>query len=100
MLQINHNAKVCTCRACSVCIDFDVPEHLVDAAAEGRLVIFAGAGISTENHYLFPLSFFAEVVQELGDRMNVSSFPAAMTKFCERADGRSQLLLKVRRRIE
>jgi hypothetical protein len=39
----------CACAICCNEKDFDFPEHLLDKIASGDVVIFAGAGISTEN---------------------------------------------------
>ncbi|WP_271623767.1 hypothetical protein [Bradyrhizobium sp. CCBAU 11430] len=39
----------CVCATCASEKDFDFPEHLLDKITSGDVVVFAGAGISTEN---------------------------------------------------
>lgn len=90
-------------RGCVLCqgrIPFEVPQHLIDALEGGRLALFVGAGISTENSVVFPYTLYQDVSRELGNKDNGLSFPELMSRFCERPDGRSQLLLKIRDRIK
>jgi hypothetical protein len=84
---------------CRYDLPFELPEHLVEAAERCRLVIFAGAGVSTEKKALFGGSFLQDVKDELKPKAPNLSFPDAMSMFCERPDGRSDLLLKIRGRI-
>jgi NAD-dependent SIR2 family protein deacetylase len=76
-----------------------MPDHLINAAQRQRLVIFAGAGISTEKRTVFPSSFLAEIRHEAGAPANLS-FPETMALFCQQPDGRSRLLLKIRHRLD
>ena len=88
-------------RSCLLCRDdlpFDVPQHLLEALQCKRLVVFAGAGVSTEREGLLPHTFYEDVKSEVDDDTGFS-FPQLMSRFCDRPDGRSQLLLKVRERI-
>lgn len=69
---------------CSLCgrdFPFTMPDSLVDAAVHGRLVIFAGAGVSTEADYVFPESFYNEVRAELSSPPEDESFPGVMSAF-------------------
>lgn len=45
------------CAACEHGLAFELPVPLLDAACNGSLVLFAGAGISTENRLAYPVSF-------------------------------------------
>jgi hypothetical protein len=56
----------CKCIICKDFNEFEIPKHLMDEIMEGKCVIFAGAGISTEKQALLPYTFFEEICQELG----------------------------------
>jgi SIR2-like protein len=88
------------CAFCRYNLPFDLPQHIVDAAEEGRLVIFAGAGISTENRLVFPDLFVETVASELPKPRVNMSFAATMSAFTEQPDGKSLLLLKIRDRLD
>ena len=54
---------------CAICKNhhpFDIPTELMEALREKRLVIFAGAGISTEGKLVFPFTLYDDVRGELG----------------------------------
>jgi NAD-dependent SIR2 family protein deacetylase len=87
------------CARCKDNLPFEMPKHLVTAVEQQRLVIFAGAGISTEKKTVFPSSFLSEIRHELRAPENLS-FPEAMSLFCEQPDGRAKLLLRIRHRLE
>ena len=79
-------------------LPFDIPQHLLKALQDERLVVFAGAGVSTERESLLPDTFYDDVKSEVDDEAGLS-FGELMSRFCDRPDGRSQLLLKARNRI-
>lgn len=45
------------CAICSQNKPFDIPEEIVDAAIKGDLVVFCGAGISTEGKMFYHTHF-------------------------------------------
>src|SRR5215510_5962401 len=103
MPKSKHDGKICVEPECDICKDelpFELPEHLLRAAEHSRLVIFAGAGISTERTSVFPSSFLQDIKDDLNSSRSDLTFPEAMSMFCERPDGRSELLLKIRGRID
>lgn len=62
-------------------------------------MLFAGAGISTEN----PLHSHATFYQEIRSELKVTddiSFPALMTRYCEQVDGRIKLIQKIKHRFD
>jgi NAD-dependent SIR2 family protein deacetylase len=88
----------CACAFCRNDKDFVAPDHLVEKIAAGEVVIFAGAGISTENKTYCTTTFYEDIKSDL----NVSddpTFPDLMTRFCEQPDGRIKLLEKIKHRF-
>lgn len=90
---------VCECAICKNNIPFDLPEEIVDAAVHGNLVLFCGAGISTEGKGVLPISFYTSVKEELGIEDNSISFSNLMQRYCAQPDGRKKLLKKIRERF-
>jgi hypothetical protein len=66
----------------------------------GDLVIFAGAGISTESSRVLKFTLYDEIEYNLGVGSNSLPFPELMQKFSNRPDGRIQLLSKIKNRLE
>jgi NAD-dependent SIR2 family protein deacetylase len=89
----------CVCAHCSNEKQFTPPEHLLAKIAAGEVVLFAGAGISTENPTYCQSTFYDEVRAEL-KRSDSPSFPDLMTAYCELPDGRIRLLEKIKNRID
>lgn len=95
----NPHAEVdCECVYCGQDYDFEVPRALIQALREKRLVIFAGAGISTETSRVFPSTFYDEIKADLPDDLIVDDFPAVMSAY-EEAHGRLQLVQQVIKRL-
>jgi hypothetical protein len=88
------------CAFCSSFRDFELPDHLLDQLSKGNVVIFAGAGVSTENRTVFPWTFYEEIHSELklkdGDK---PSFPTLMSMYCQRPDGRIKLIQHIHKRL-
>jgi hypothetical protein len=78
---------------------FALPDHLLEKIKAGNVVVFAGAGISTENKNHCTSTFYEEVQADLKLKDGLG-FPELMTKFCELPDGRIKLLEKIKRRID
>lgn len=88
----------CKCAYCGN-EDFEVPEEIIEAIKEEKLVIFAGAGISTEGKNVFKKSLYSEVNDELKEKYD-NSFPELMTKYCNKPNGRRKLINKIRDKFE
>jgi NAD-dependent SIR2 family protein deacetylase len=67
--------------------------------AAGDVVVFVGAGISTENPTYCQSTLYDEIRRELG-LSDTPSFPKLMSKYCKQPDGRLKLLAKIKERIE
>ncbi len=90
------------CEICKHYHDFQLPEDILDAARKHRLVVFAGAGVSTEVPAVMPYSFYDEVAVDLGQdpKSITTSFPDLMTQYCSQPNGRRKLLQKLKARFD
>jgi SIR2-like protein len=91
---------------CMVCRDkrpFALPEPLVAAAKSRNLVLFAGAGISTEGRRVFPISLRNQLVRELAAEQHEvpadESFPGICSAY-EEVFGASALIQSIRMRLD
>lgn len=89
----------CGCAYCDKQKPFTPPEHLISSMAAGDVVVFVGAGISTENPTYCQSTFYDTIRHELGVS-DTPSFPKLMSKYCKQPDGRLKLLAKIKDRIE
>jgi hypothetical protein len=78
-----------------------MPKPLVDAVCEARVVVFAGAGVSSEVRTVLPTTFYDEVRDELGTKDGADlSFSELMSQYCAQHDGRIKLLQKIKQRFK
>lgn len=90
----------CVCEECKLRTPFTLPEHLFSELRAGNVVIFAGAGISTEGARTLPKTLYAEICESLGeDPEKAGAFPEVMTRFVAQPNGRRLLLRKIRDRL-
>ncbi len=83
----------CKCEICSNNLPFDIPEEIIDSLLSQNLVLFAGAGISTENKKVFKETLYEEVYADMELSESEISFPDLMSKYCSsRTNGRQKLL--------
>jgi hypothetical protein len=87
------------CMECGERHPFDMPADLLADALAGRLVILAGAGVSTETRLLLGHTFADTCRNELGDSAGDLDFPNLMTAY-EARFGRAQLLQRARGRFD
>jgi hypothetical protein len=88
------------CAFCRNFHDFEIPGHLLNQLKQGNLVVFAGAGISTETSTAFGFKFYDQIRAEL--RLapeNTPPFPVVMSMYCRQPDGRRKLLEKLKNRF-
>ena len=90
--------KKCKCKYCGN-EEFEVPIEIIEAIKEEKLVIFAGAGISTEGKDVYKRTLYSEINDELNEKYD-NSFPELMTKYCKLPNGRRKLINKIRNRFE
>lgn len=72
-----------------------MPQEILEATIKGKLVLFAGAGISTENPLVFPNTFYQEIASDLNLENANLDFPELMSKLCQQKNGRKLLLEKI-----
>jgi len=90
-----------TCESCNNNLSFDLPEEIIDAIKQRRLVVFAGAGISTESKNIFIDSLYDEFRYELMlDNDDFPEFPDLISKYCKQPEGRKKFLQKVKFRFD
>ena len=89
----------CECAICKDNKPFILPQEIIDAATKGELVLFCGAGISTESKTVLPFSFYTSVKEELQVEDDNLSFCALMQQYCDCPNGRKKLLKKIRERF-
>jgi NAD-dependent SIR2 family protein deacetylase len=76
-----------------------MPDELVEAIATGQVVVFAGAGVSTESRLVAPATIFEEIASRADLDPTAVTFPAAMTAYSDRF-GRPALLQQIRSRLD
>lgn len=86
------------CIHCSLDLDITMPEGLVEAAHCGQVVIFAGAGISTEVATVFPDTVLDMAASRLGVD-DPQSFPETLQAFQTRF-GRPELVRMVKKKFD
>jgi len=78
-----------------------MPKEIFDAAVNEKLIIFAGAGISTEGSMVLPFSFYDKICKDLRIEPNPQKypFPKIMTKYCEKF-GRNRMIEQIFKRFQ
>jgi hypothetical protein len=90
----------CRCITCKNNNPFDIPDHLINEILAENVVIFSGAGVSTENKDLLPFTLYEDVFSELGYDQCDKPFPVLMSEYCLKPNGRIKLLEKIRYRFQ
>ena len=87
------------CLICGNDIGFDLPEDLVRAGIRRQVVLFAGAGISTESPSAYPQTLYDRLAADLGATGRNLPFSALMTEY-ETRKGRKRLLEEIKSRLD
>ena len=82
----------CVCSFCANDIDFEIDAFLMDQVKSGEAVIFAGAGISTENPNASPVSLYDRILHKVGSSDRETPFPDAVQCLVDRPDGYFQFI--------
>ncbi len=88
------------CAVCKNHYEFEMPEEIVESIKDGNLVIFAGAGISTEGRGVFPRSLYSEIALEMGKVNPEESFSTLMEEYTSKPNGRIKLIRKFLDRLD
>lgn len=89
----------CNCAICQNNLPFTMPNEIINAAKQGDLVLFCGAGISTEKKGVMPYSFYTSIREELGVKDTNISFCDLMQMYCKQPNGRKKMLRKIKERF-
>jgi len=102
-LPPNHEHEYDPESGCYLCRDkkpFELPERLVADCLAGKIVVFAGAGVSTENPHVMPHTLYEEIATSLGiDLTEEVGFSDVMARF-EAVHGRAELLQRIKSRFD
>ena len=90
----------CECAICKNNKPFDLSKEIVESAINGNLVLFCGAGISTEGKTVLPFSFYTSIKDELGITDESIPFSHIMQQYCDMPNGRRKFLKKIRDRFK
>lgn len=96
----------CNCSLCKNNNSFTMPTEIIEAVKKQELVLFCGAGISTESNLVLPISFYMEILDFLNDEYNLNintdiSFSDLMSKFCSIVpNGRKELIRRIKSRFD
>ena len=98
--KVHEDQHECGCVYCRDDKEFELPEPLLKACINGDLVIFAGAGISTESDLVYPTTFYEDIAHELNISFKEKiSFSDLMSRYVKKA-GRRKLLQKIKKRLD
>ncbi|WP_136468234.1 SIR2 family protein [Flagellimonas onchidii] len=91
-------SETCECEICKNKLPFAMPKGIIEALTNYNLVLFAGAGISTETKQVFKETLYEEVFLDLKEsNENIS----LMSKYCNNTvNGRQKLLEKIKKRFD
>lgn len=87
------------CMCCRRKKPFDAPIELVNSFIEGKIVLFAGAGVSTEAKGVMPNTLHEEISHALGKPDRAILFPDLAEELCKVPSGRIVLVQKIKERF-
>lgn len=90
----------CDCVFCKLNHQFEAPHDLINELIAGKVVIFAGAGISTESKRVLPFTLYDDVASELDLEKSELSFPDLMEMMVSQTNGRLKLIQKIKKRLD
>ena len=79
----------CMCAICRNNKDFIFPKQLLEEVKKRNVVIFAGAGISTESRTVFPSTFYENIAAERSDCSVLPGFSTDLRTGSQRPGGSS-----------
>jgi hypothetical protein len=91
--------SACICAVCKNNKKFDLPVVVADAFIKGDIILFVGAGVSTEAPDIMPHTFYEEICHEIGGAEG-NPFPDVMTSFCMSPEGRTGLIQRLKARFD
>jgi NAD-dependent SIR2 family protein deacetylase len=96
MTNSNDGDRICSCHLCRSNYSFSMPQEIIESTIKNELVIFAGAGVSTESSVAFQTTFYQDIKDELDiTDDNGISFSELMSLYCKMPDGKRKLFQKL-----
>lgn len=96
MTNSSDGDRICSCHLCRSNNSFSMPQEIIESTIKNELVIFAGAGVSTESSIAFQSTFYQDIKDELGiTEDNNISFSDLMSLYCKIPDGKRKLFQKL-----
>lgn len=92
--------KSSDCAICGSDDEFYIDDFLISEIESGNVVVFAGAGVSTENPNAMPHSLFDEIRSELSVDHSGGSFPDLVQRLVDLPDGYFTLIKMIENRFE
>lgn len=100
MAEVKSKKDSCKCQICKNSNYFDLPTELIEELQKGEVVIFAGAGISTESEFTGQ-TIYEQVKTELNIKSNKEfTFPELMSRYCKQINGRIKLLKLIKKKFD
>lgn len=99
-LSMDTNTDTCDCALCKNNHEFKISNELMGELLSGKVTVFAGAGISTENRNVLKHTFYDSVAAEIGSEAPYPEFPDLMESYCRQPNGRLKLLNRIRDRFD
>lgn len=79
---------------------FDLNPDILSSFINGKLAIFAGAGISTEGNDIVGYTFYDEILSEMDASSRDLEFPDLISAFCAQPNGRLKFIEKITDRFQ
>lgn len=99
--HITEECRIPECVRCRLKRPFKLPSEIVNACENRQLVIFAGAGVSTESRGVYPSNFYETIRKELRvPRKQNLSFSKLMSLYCSPPRSRKNLLQSIKERLD
>ncbi len=90
----------CECEFCNRKKRFSAPMELVDLFIKGDVVLFAGAGVSSEAKGLLPDTFYEKISYEIGHNELTRPFPDVMEEYCTGPKGKVGLVQELKEHLD
>src|SRR5689334_7443593 len=91
----------CDCDFCKLDFPIDLSSDCIDSLLKGEVVIFAGAGVSTEAKRVLKFTLYDEIAATLrAGKKKPPAFPEAMQRYVDMPNGRSKLIHKIKERFD
>jgi hypothetical protein len=94
------DGEACVCPCCRHDVDFDLDPFLVEELVNNNVVVFAGAGVSTERALSAPHSLHTALAADLGLEDTSTAFPDVAETLSNRPDGRFRLMRIIQEHLD